>query len=347
MIVAAVLALVLMVLDHRGDHVAGIRSTLATTITPVLYIASLPTSLYGWFTDTVASRAELQRENEQLKHEQFSYRTQLQRLTALEAENARLRGLLSSARKTRGKRMIAEVINVDLEPTEQQVLINKGSNDGVYVGQAVLDAFGVLGQVTEVAASTARVLLLTDSRHAIPVRVERTGFNAIAEGTGAMNRLRLNFVPNTTDIREGDLLVSSGLGERFPDGYPVGQIEVIKRDTGEAYAEIDVVTAARMERSGEVLLLWPPQTWQPSSDSALPNRDQPAGSSSALVPAGGNTGSVPTAVPTNAPTSTPKSTTPATTTPSTKIPATTPAKTTPTTTTPATTTPTSTEGAAA
>lgn len=333
MIVAAVLALVLMVLDHRGDHVAGIRSTLATTITPVLYIASLPTSLYGWFTDTVVSRAELQRENEQLKHEQFSYRTQLQRLTALEAENARLRGLLSSARKTRGKRMIAEVINVDLEPTEQQVLINKGSNDGVYVGQAVLDAFGVLGQVTEVAASTARVLLLTDSRHAIPVRVERTGFNAIAEGTGAMNRLRLNFVPNTTDIREGDLLVSSGLGERFPDGYPVGQIEVIKRDTGEAYAEIDVVTAARMERSGEVLLLWPPQTWQPSSDSALPNRDQPAGPSSAVAPAGSHTGSVPAAAPTNAPTSTPKSTTPASTTP--------------TTTTPATTTPTSTEGAAA
>lgn len=287
------LALVLMVLDHRGDHVSGIRSALATAITPVLYVASVPTSLYNWFTDTVASRAELQRENEQLKHEQFSYRTQLQRLTALEAENARLRGLLSSARKTRGKRMIAEVINVDLEPTEQQVLINKGSNDGVYEGQVVLDAFGVLGQVTEVAATTARVLLLTDSRHAIPVRVERTGFNAIAEGTGAMNRLRLNFVPNTTDIREGDLLVSSGLGERFPDGYPVGQIEVIRRDTGEAYAEIDVVTAARMERSGEVMLLWPPQTWQPtSSDSVTP-------------------GAIPESTPASAPESAPPSNLPA------------------------------------
>ncbi len=262
------LSLALMVLDHRGDHVHGIRSALATVITPVLYVASVPTSMYDWFTGTIASRAELQRENEQLKQEQFSYRTQLQRLTALEAENARLRGLLASARKTRGKRMIAEVINVDLEPTEQQVLINKGSQDGVYEGQAVLDAFGVLGQVIEVAASTSRVLLLTDSRHAIPVRVERTGFNAIAEGTGAMNRLRLNFVPNTTDIREGDLLVSSGLGERFPDGYPVGQIEAIRRDTGEAYADIDVVTAARMERSGEVLLLWPPQTWQPPATPA-------------------------------------------------------------------------------
>lgn len=332
MIVAAVLALVLMVLDHRGDHVAGIRSTLATTVTPVLYIASLPTSLYGWFTDTVASRAELQRENEQLKHEQFSYRTQLQRLTALEAENARLRGLLSSARKTRGKRMIAEVINVDLEPTEQQVLINKGSNDGVYVGQAVLDAFGVLGQVTEVAASTARVLLLTDSRHAIPVRVERTGFNAIAEGTGAMNRLRLNFVPNTTDIREGDLLVSSGLGERFPDGYPVGQIEVIKRDTGEAYAEIDVVTAARMERSGEVLLLWPPQTWQPSSDSALPARDQSAEPSSAEEPA-----ALPPPKSTIPAAPSPAATSPATTSPAATAPVKTPEK----------TTPTATEGAAA
>ena len=338
MIVAAVLALVLMVLDHRGDHVAGIRSTLATTITPVLYIASVPTSLYGWFTDTVASRAELQRENEQLKHEQFSYRTQLQRLTALEAENARLRGLLSSARKTRGKRMIAEVINVDLEATEQQVLINKGSNDGVYVGQAVLDAFGVLGQVTEVAASTARVLLLTDSRHAIPVRVERTGFNAIAEGTGAMNRLRLNFVPNTTDIREGDLLVSSGLGERFPDGYPVGQIEVIKRDTGEAYAEIDVVTAARMERSGEVLLLWPPQTWQPSSDNSLsvPGRDA-SGSGTEQAPA-----TVPAPTPSTPSTKKPANSTPASNAPASNAPTTT----VPATTAPATTTTASTEGAA-
>jgi len=269
LLVAVASALVLMVLDHRGDHVAGIRAGLATSVTPVMYVASVPSSFYAWFTGSIAARAELQRENEQLKHEQFSYRTQLQRLTALEAENARLRGLLASSRKTRGKRMIAEVISVDLEPTEQQVLVNKGSQHGIYEGQAVLDAFGVLGQVTEVAVTTARVLLLTDSRHAIPVRVERTGFNAIAEGTGAMNRLRLNFVPNSTDVREGDLLVSSGLGERFPDGYPVGQIETIRRDSGEAYAEIDVVTAARMERSGEVLLLWPPQSWQPAPVSEI------------------------------------------------------------------------------
>lgn len=264
------LSLALMVLDHRGAHVAGLRKIIATAVSPVFYIASAPADLYKWFAESFQSRDALLRENRRLQDEQFSYRTQLQRLVALESENARLRALLQSARKIRGERKVAEVISVDLDAREQQILVNLGSDDGIFVGQVVLDAFGVMGQVVEVTGQHARVLLLTSSRHALPVRVERTGFNAIAQGTGSLNRLRLAFVPNTTDIREGDLLVSSGMGERFPDGYPVGEVVAINRDPSEPYAEIDVVTAARMERSGEVLLIWPAKNWLPGSEAAAP-----------------------------------------------------------------------------
>jgi rod shape-determining protein MreC len=259
LIVAIALAVLLMALDHHGQHVAGIRRAIATVLSPIMYIAEIPTDIYDAASTRFASRADLERDYKRLLDEQFLYRTQLQRLVALESENARLRALLGSARKTRGDRKVAEIINVDLEASEKQVLINKGERDGVYEGQAVIDAFGVLGQVIEVAHTTARVLLVTDSRHGTPVRVERSGFNSIAEGTGALNRLRLKFVPNTTDIRVDDLLVSSGLGERFPDGYPVGQVVEVKKDPSEPYAEIVVVTAARMDSSGEVLLLWPPR----------------------------------------------------------------------------------------
>lgn len=246
-----------MVVDHHNNSLSGIRRGLMTLLSPVFYLADAPSTAYASMSSTLASRADLQREVQKLRDEQFLFRTQLQRLVSLESENARLRGLLSSARKTRGKRMVAEIINVDLEPSEQQVLLNRGSNDGVYVGQAVLDAYGVLGQVIEVTYNNARVLLLTDSRHAVPVKIERTGFNTIAEGSGALNRLRLKFVPNTTDLKVGDILISSGLGERFPDGYPVGEVAIVNRDPSEAYADVEVTTAAHMERSGEVLLLWP------------------------------------------------------------------------------------------
>ena len=265
--VAIALAAVLMIADHRGEHVSGVRRVIATALTPVLYVAQAPNAFYSWFSEVVTSRETLVRDNSLLKDQLFLQQTQLQRLVALEAENARLRNLLGAARKTRGKRLVAEIIEIDLDNVTQQIVLNRGQKDGVFVGQAVLDAHGVFGQVVEVSPFISRVLLVTDLRHAIPVRVERTGFNAIAEGAGALNRLKLRFVPDNADVRVGDLLVSSGLGERFPDGYPVGQIESISKDTGESYADVTMISAARMEHSGEVMLMWPSTGWQSSAES--------------------------------------------------------------------------------
>lgn len=161
LVFAVIASIVLMVLDHHGQHVVGMRRVIATVLSPIMYIAEVPTDLYGAAATRFASRADLERDYKRLQDEQFLYRTQLQRLVSLESENARLRALLGSARKTRGDRKVAEIIHVDLEASEKQVLINKGERDGVYEGQAVIDAFGVLGQVVEVAQTTARVLLVT------------------------------------------------------------------------------------------------------------------------------------------------------------------------------------------
>lgn len=268
LIIAMVLATILMVADHKGEHVSGVRKAIGTALTPVLFVAQAPNAFYQWFSEIITTRETLVRENKALQDELFLQQTQVQRLVSLEAENARLRNLLGAARKTRGKRLVAEIIDVDLDSVTQQVLLNRGQQDEVFVGQAVLDAYGVLGQVVEVSHFASRVLLLTDARHAMPVRIERTGFNAIIEGAGARNRLKLRYVPDNSDVREGDLLVSSGLGQRFPDGYPVGQIESIRRDTGESYADITVLTAARMEHSGEVMLLWPTTPWRAGSSAS-------------------------------------------------------------------------------
>lgn len=257
------LATALMIADHKGQHVSFVRQAIGTALSPVVYLAQAPNAFFNWFSEVITARETLMRENKSLKDELFLQQTQVQKLVALEAENARLRNLLGAARKTRGKRLVAEIINVDFASAAQQVMINRGTEDGAFIGQAVLDAYGVLGQVVDVSQYTSRVLLLTDARHAIPVRIERTGFNAIVEGAGALNRLKLRYVPDNADVREGDLLVSSGLGQRFPDGYPVGQIDTIRRNTGESYADITVLTAARMEHSGEVMLLWPAEPWQP------------------------------------------------------------------------------------
>lgn len=248
-----------MFVDHRGQHLNSLRNLLATLVTPLVYIADIPGDFALWGGERIRSRGELFEENESLKDEVFVLRTQLQKLVALKAENAQLRNLLGTEQKVEGRRLVAEIINVAPDPATHEIVINKGANDDVFIGQAVLDANGVMGQVTEVSSLTSRVLLLTDPRHAIPVRVERNGERSIAVGTGQLNNLNLQYVRNTADIRVGDLLLSSGIGERFPDGYPVATVVNIQRDPGAPYASIEASTEAHLARSGQVLLVWPDQ----------------------------------------------------------------------------------------
>ncbi len=249
-------AAALIVISLYTDWLAPVRAHLGAVATPFYWITNVPQRLDDWSQETFKSRATLQAENEALRTELLIHQRRLQQMAALAAENVRLRRLLNSSDMLQDKVLIAELIGLSPDPLTHTVIIDRGRRDGVYRGQAVLDAFGLMGQVVEVHAHSSRVLLITDSSHALPVQVNRNGVRAIAEGTGNLNQLRLRHVSNTTDIRAGDVLVSSGLGGRYPVGYPVALVEEVIRDPGQSFATVLVTPKARLDRSRHVLLVF-------------------------------------------------------------------------------------------
>jgi rod shape-determining protein MreC len=256
LVVALVASIVLMVLDHRQHHLQVVRSALAVVTAPLQRIAQLPVTVVDWATETLATRSRLQEDNAALREANLLLKARLQKLEALEAENLQLRNLLDSSIKVGERVLIGELIAVDLDPYTQQVTINKGAISGVYEGQPVLDADAVMGQVVQVTPFTSRVLLVTDTAHAIPVQVQRNGLRTIAVGTGRTNQLELPYLPINADIREGDLLVTSGLGGTFPPGYPVAEVSTVSRRAGEAFPHVLATPRALLDRVREVLLVW-------------------------------------------------------------------------------------------
>lgn len=250
-------SLALMIVDNRTQKLETIRSSLELITYPVQNIVSLPHSLGQWFSEIFASKYHLQRENNRLHRENLMLQAGQQKLAALESENMRLRNLLESSFKIGERVLIAELIAVDLDPYRQQVVINKGKISGVFIGQPVLDANAVMGQVIHVNRLSATVLMITDASHALPVQVNRNGLRTIAMGTGHINLLVLPNLPNNADIKEGDLLVTSGLGGRFPAGYPVARVSSVSNKPGEPFASIEAKPSAHLDRSREVLLVWP------------------------------------------------------------------------------------------
>ena len=251
-------SIVLMTLDHRQHHLEAVRTTLNVLVYPLQYVVNLPFALTDWGSETLVSRERLIEENRQLKQLQLQQDYRLQKLASLETENRRLRNLLQSAQRDWGRVLIGELIEVDSDPFKRQVVINKGSRDGVFVGHPMLDANGVMGQVIHVTPFNSTAMLLTDPSHAIPVQVNRNGQRAIALGTGEANHLEIPHIPNNADIRVGDLLVTSGLGRRFPAGYPVATITAVEKDPTEPYAVVSATPTASLDSSQEVLLVWPP-----------------------------------------------------------------------------------------
>ena len=219
-------------------------------------MADLPTRLWQGVNQQVSSHAELLAENEKLKAEALLLQRRLQKLATLIEQNVRLRELLNSSALVDDQVLVGELIGVDPNPFTQRLLIDKGEKDGVFLGQPVLDARGLMGQVVEVMPYSSRVLLLTDTTHSIPVQVNRNGLRAIASGTGNPERLELRHVADTADIKEGDLLVSSGLGQRFPAGYPVATVKEVIHDTGQPFAIIRAEPTAALNRSRYVLLVF-------------------------------------------------------------------------------------------
>jgi rod shape-determining protein MreC len=267
-VVAAVVSLALMVADHRYDHLSSLRSALSFLTYPLQLLAESPVTLTHWVGRTLSSRKTLRSENRRLHRQNLALRGRLQKLTALEAENVRLRGLLESSFKVGDRVLVAELMAVDLDPYRQQVVVNRGSSSGVYRGQPVLDADAVMGQVTSVNPFTSTVVLITDPSHSLPVQLNRNGLRTIAIGTGRINTLELPHLPNNADVQVGDLLVTSGLGGRFPPGYPVAEVTSVKREPGQPFAQVRATPSAHLDRTREALLVWTLEERRPGSDAA-------------------------------------------------------------------------------
>lgn len=266
MVVFVLASIVLMTLDQRQQHMESVRSALSVVVYPLQWLVDLPASSSEWFQEALSTRRMLQEENARLRTEQLVLKAELQKMEALESENLRLRELLDSSFKVRDRVLIAEIMAVDLDPYRHQILLNKGSDNDVYNGQPLVDANGVMGQVIQVSPFTSTAMLITDPGHAVPVQVNRNGLRSIALGTGSLTNLSLPYLPNNADIQTGDLLITSGLGGRFPPGYPVARVENVIRDPGESFAHIFARPLADLNRSREVLLVW--SQGQPGEDTA-------------------------------------------------------------------------------
>ena len=201
------------------------------------------------------SHRDLIEENAELRQQLLFAQRELQLLASLTTENTLLRELQEASRDVQGQVMTAEIINVSNDPGSRRVLINRGAHNGVEEGQAVLDAHGIMGQVVEVLPFTSWVLLIIDSRHGTPVQVNRNGERAIARGSRTSTGLELEFVPDTADIVAGDLLVSSGLGQRFPKGYPVAEVSDVRHDPGQPFAIIRARPLAQVDRTRHVMVV--------------------------------------------------------------------------------------------
>jgi len=259
----------LMILDHRDQHVERVREALSVVVYPLRLVVDLPFRGWDAIRTNFATREALVAENEQLKRDRLNSEFRLQRLAALETENARLRELLDSQARVGSRALIAEILAVDLDPYRQRFNLNRGLVDGVYVGQALIDSHGVVGQTVRVGPFTSEAVLITDADHAVPVSINRNGLRTIAVGTGDSGLLRLPYLTNNQDVEKGDLLVSSGLGGVFPAGYPVGRVTEIRLRPDQSFAEIMAEPASALDRDREVLLVW-------NATDEAPHANEPA-----------------------------------------------------------------------
>ncbi|HBD24403.1 MAG TPA: rod shape-determining protein MreC [Oceanospirillaceae bacterium] len=250
-----VLSLFLIVADYQIEAMQKVRSWLSVAVTPVQWVVDLPEQSWTWVHDRLQEREGLLGENRQLRAQLMLAEREVQKLASLTAENVRLRELLNSSQKLDEQVRATQLIGVNPDPFIHQIVINDGSQNDIRVGQAVLDQTGVMGQVTATSPFTSRVLLVTDANHAIPVQVNRTGLRSVAYGRGDYNQLELVDITQTEDIKVGDLLVSSGLGMRFPEGYPVAKVTLVERDPGREFTRVLAKPTARLSLSRQLLVV--------------------------------------------------------------------------------------------
>ncbi|SMB52353.1 cell wall structural complex MreBCD transmembrane component MreC [Serratia proteamaculans] len=253
---AVIVAICLIVADSRLGTFVKIRNYMDTAVSPFYFLANGPRKVLDSVSETLATRQQLELENRALRQELLLKNSDVLLLGQFKQENARLRELLGSPLRQDEHKMVTQVISTGSDPYSDQVVIDKGSDNGVYEGQPVISDKGVVGQVVAVAKVTSRVLLICDASHALPIQVLRNDIRVIAAGSGCTDDLQLEHLPNNTDIRVGDVLVTSGLGGRFPEGYPVAVVSSVKVDNQRAYTVIQARPTAGLQRLRYLLLLW-------------------------------------------------------------------------------------------
>ncbi|MDW5502698.1 rod shape-determining protein MreC [Pseudomonas lundensis] len=253
---AVIVAICLIVADSRLGTFVKIRNYMDTAVSPFYFLANGPRKVLDSVSETLATRQQLELENRALRQELLLKNSDILLLGQFKQENARLRELLGSPLRQDEHKMVTQVISTGSDPYSDQVVIDKGSDNGVYEGQPVISDKGVVGQVVAVAKVTSRVLLICDASHALPIQVLRNDIRVIAAGSGCTDDLQLEHLPNNTDIRVGDVLVTSGLGGRFPEGYPVAVVSSVKVDNQRAYTVIQARPTAGLQRLRYLLLLW-------------------------------------------------------------------------------------------
>ena len=256
LIVFLILSIILMVLDQRQNHLDTVRKAIGAAVYPLQVIVDAPFRMWEWMGEASTSRNDLRLELSRLEAERLLTHARLQRMTALEAENARLRALLDARAQVRNEVRVAEIMSVDANPYRHNIVLDIGQREGAYDGQAIVDAAGVIGQVIEAGFTTSQAMLISDPSHSLPVEVNRNGLRTIANGTGEFGSMNLPFITNNADIRPGDLLVTSGLGGAFPAGYPVAVVENVIRIPQEPFADVTARPAASLDQVREVMLIW-------------------------------------------------------------------------------------------
>jgi len=267
--VAVLVSVLLLVTDHRSNGLDKLRSVLSLIVYPLQVLVSMPVDAYEYISDTVISYSQLKDENQRLKESQLVNDAKLLKLAALEKENIRLRALLENSFKLGEQVLVAELLAVNLVPYEHTVVVNKGSRFGVHSKQPVMDAYGIVGQVIRTMPTSSEIMLITDPNHAIPVQVNRNGLRTIAIGSGQINRVNLPFLPNNADILPGDLLVTSGLGGTFPQGYPVAVVDEFTVRPNKPFASIHATPKAKLDKSREMLIVWSDSTPVPLMENKV------------------------------------------------------------------------------
>ena len=256
LLVYLALALAMMVSDHRGGWLARARQIAAMGVQPVWWLAAVPGRIGGTVRDAVANQTRLNRDNTAMQQQLLLLRARLERLQLLRDENRQLRALLGGTRALQVSVRLASILDIDLDPERQRVVLDVGSAQGVHEGQMLIDAGGMLGQVISVTPTHATALLITDPTHAVPVQGLRSGLRLIAFGTGRQDALSVPNIPQSGDLKIGDVLITSGIGGRFPAGFPVGRVATLQPDANHAFIVATLTPMARLDRSGQVLLVW-------------------------------------------------------------------------------------------